>query len=85
MPRTKKDAPDQEINAGSAAVPEMAEEDEVKTKARKKICKVKNLARANQTVYGVTGQPIAFGAEGIAEPCDADLEHLLNVPGYEGI
>lgn len=47
--------------------------------------KVKNADRANQTVFGVTGAPIVFDADGIAEPSEADLEHLLKVPGYEGV
>jgi len=47
--------------------------------------KVKNIARAGQTVFGATGAPIVFDSKGIAEPADvADLEYLLTVPGYKG-
>lgn len=45
--------------------------------------KVKNTLLAGKTLYGVTGKPIYFNEEGIAEPVAADYEHLLKVPGYE--
>lgn len=45
--------------------------------------KVKNTILAGKTLYGVTGKPIYFNEEGIAEPVAADYEHLLKVPGYE--
>lgn len=47
--------------------------------------KVKNIARADQIVFGVTGAPVIFNSEGIAEGAAADLEYLLTVPGYEGV
>ena len=45
--------------------------------------KVKNTLLAGKILYGVTGKPIYFNEEGIAEPVAADYEHLLKVPGYE--
>lgn len=67
---------DKEIGS-SEAVKDQAPE--VKAK------KVKNIARAGQTVFGVTGAPVIFNSEGIAEGAAADLEYLLTVPGYEGV
>jgi hypothetical protein len=84
MPRPKKEVVDQEVAVENIAIPEAAE-GTTKEKTNKKPCKVKNLARANQTVFGVTGEPIVFDADGIAQPNEADLEHLLKVPGYEGV
>jgi hypothetical protein len=51
----------------------------------KEITKVKNIARANQTVFAVTGKPIVFDADGIAEPDKEDLDYMLTIPGYKGI
>lgn len=45
--------------------------------------KVKNTLLSGKILYGVTGKPIYFNEEGIAEPVAADYEHLLKVPGYE--
>ncbi len=45
--------------------------------------KIFNKLRAGQTVFSKSGNPVIFDADGFAEPCDIDFEHLLNVPGYE--
>lgn len=51
----------------------------------KERAKVKNAARANQTVFAITGKPIVFDAHGIAEPDKEDLDYILTIPGYKGI
>ena len=51
----------------------------------KKVCKIKNEAYAGMAVYGVSGKPCLFGADGIAEVGADDFEHFKKVPGYEPV
>ena len=53
--------------------------------ATKEITRVKNAARANQTVFALTGKPIVFDANGIANPDKEDLDYILTIPGYKGV
>ncbi len=45
--------------------------------------KIKNPAIVNRPVFGVTGVPINFDAEGVAECSAEEAKHFLSVPGYE--
>lgn len=67
---------DKEVDSSEAVKDQTSE-----VKARK----VKNIARAGQTVFGATGAPVIFNSEGIAEGATDDLEYLLTVPGYKAV
>lgn len=53
--------------------------------SNKKAYQIRNPQRANQTVYGVTGKPVTFDSDGIAEVESADYDHFPRVPGYSRV
>ena len=54
-----------------------------KEKGKRESYRISNTQRRGQTVYAVTGKPVAFNAQGIAEVEDVeDFQQLLKVPGY---
>lgn len=85
MARTAKTVNDQKDVVESLEAKVSGDVSEPSGLKKKQPHRVRNVDRANQTVFGVTGAPILFDADGIAEPSEADLEHLLKVPGYEGV